>query len=290
MIVFPTGMLPSGRWRWPAVALLAIGALTVALIATAPVMTFNPDGVADITIRNRLAVLPDLAFWTAVPVDGSLVLFLIALMGIAAVSLLVRYRRSGGILRLQLRWLVASATFLVVALLSAFAALAVAGDVLGGVVWLPAIVAYPTIPIAIGVAITRYRLFEIDRIISRTIGWALLTAILAGIFAATIVGLQAVLAPLTQNNTLAVAASTLIAAALFQPLRRRVQHAVDRRFNRSRVEADRAAAGFAGHVRSEVDLGALRAALIETAADAVHPEATALWLRTAPDRGNRAAS
>ena len=290
MIVFPTGHLPTGRWRWPAIAVLAAGATVVALIATAPVITFNPDGVADITIRNRLAVLPDLGFWTAVPVDGSLVFFLVALMGVAAVSLLARYRRSAGVLRLQLRWLVAAVTFLVVALLSAFVALALFGDMLGGAVWLPAIAAYPTVPIAIGVAITRYRLFEIDRIISRTIGWALLTVILAGVFAATIVGLQSALAPLTGNNTLAVAASTLIAAALSQPLRRRVQRAVDRRFNRSRVQADRAAVAFASHVRSEVDLAALRSALVATAGDAVHPDAAAVWLRTVPDRGRQAAS
>jgi len=102
-----------------------------------------------------------------------------------------------------------------------------------------------------------------------------------------IVGLQAVLAPITESNTLAVAASTLVAAALFQPLRGRVQQAVDRRFNRSRVDAERAAASFATHVRSEVDLDRLRIALVATAEDAVHPTGAAMWLRPGAQRPAR---
>ena len=110
-------------------------------------------------------------------------------------------------------------------------------------------------PIVIGIAILRYRLYEIDRIISRTIGWAIVTGLLVAVFAGLVVALQAVLAPVTKENTLAVAASTLVAFALFQPLRRRVQRAVDRRFDRARYDGQRTVGAFAERLRNEVDLG-----------------------------------
>ena len=113
-------------------------------------------------------------------------------------------------------------------------------------------------PITIGIAILRYRLYEIDRLISRTIGWALVTGILVAVFALLVVALQAALTPVTDESTLAVAASTLVAFALFQPLRRRVQRAVDRRFDRARYDGQRTTAVFADRVRNEVDLVTLR--------------------------------
>ena len=118
-----------------------------------------------------------------------------------------------------------------------------------------AIIAMFALPVVIGIAILRYRLYEIDRIISRTLGWAIVTALLAGVLVGGIVVLQAVLAPFTNENTIAVAASTLVAFALFQPLRRRVQRAVDHRFDRARYDGQRTADAFAEHVRSDVDLG-----------------------------------
>ena len=137
----------------------------------------------------------------------------------------------------------------------------------------------PLLPAAIGIAVLRYRLYEIDRIVSRTIGWVVVTVILAAVFGVVVVGLQVVLEPVTGTNTLAVAASTLVAAALFQPLRGRVQRVVDRRFNRSRADAERAIGGFVARVRDEVDLAQLRTALAETADEAVRPVAATVWLR-----------
>ena len=120
----------------------------------------------------------------------------------------------------------------------------------------------PLAALAVAVAVLRYRLYDIDRIRSRTIGWAIVSLILAGTFVGVIVGLQTILAPVTDENTLAVAASTLLAAALFQPLRTRVQRAVDRRFNRSRVDAQRAIDAFGVQLRDEIDLGSLQHHLV----------------------------
>ena len=134
------------------------------------------------------------------------------------------------------------------------------------------------VPVSVWIAVTRYRLYEIDRLISRTIGWAIVTGILVAVFALLVVTLQALLTSVTEVNTLAVAASTLVAVALFQPLRRRVQRAVDRRFDRARYDGQRTTAVFADRVRNEVDLGTLRTALVATASEAVRPTGAGLWL------------
>ena len=137
----------------------------------------------------------------------------------------------------------------------------------------------PACPLAIGIAVVRYRLYEIDRIISRTIGWALVTGLLVAVFIGGVLALQALLADFTQGQTLAVAASTLVAFALFQPVRRRVQRAVDRRFDRARYDGERTAAAFAERLRDEVDLVTLAAELQGTVGAAVRPTISSLWLR-----------
>ncbi len=283
MLLFPSGTLGTGRWRRPAILALGFSAAITVIAAFAPVLSFNPTGgVVSIAIPNRFAVLPDLAIWNAIPVDSLIVPTLVLLAG-GVVSLVIRYRRAVGVVRLQLRWFVAALAFMVIAITFGLSTLLVFGEDIGALTWVPAIVAYPLVPAAIYVAITRYRLYEFDRIVSRTIGWVSVTAMLAAVFAGTIIGLQAVLAPFTNNNTLAVAASTLVAAALFQPLRARVQRAVDRRFNRSRVNAQTAIDAFGAHLRDEVDLTALRGRLVRVASEAVQPTDTGLWLRSASE-------
>jgi hypothetical protein len=278
-VLFPTGRLPQGRWRWPAAALIT-GAIAVAVLAaTAPSLSFNPDGgVTSISVPNRLAVLPELPLWSAFPPD-LLILPTVAMLAIGVVAMLVRYRRARGLLRLQLRWLVASLLFMVLAIVGGLSTLYVFGAEIGGAAWLGAIVAYPTIPLAIYIAVTRYRLYEIDRIVSRAISWFVLTVILAGLFAAAIVGLQAVLAPVTDNNTLAVAASTLLAAALFQPLRRSIQAVVDHRFNRRRYDAERIVTGFAERLRDETDLAEIHRDVVAAAGTSLQPASLAIWVR-----------
>lgn len=127
------------------------------------------------------------------------------------------------------------------------------------------------------------RLHEIDRIVSRTLGWALVTGMLAVVFVAVVVALQALLAQFSNASTLAVAASTLVAFALFQPLRRRVQHAVDRRFDRGRYDGERTAAAFAERLRGTVELGGLESDLTETVRSALRPGSTLLWIRGRAD-------
>jgi hypothetical protein len=148
--------------------------------------------------------------------------------------------------------------------------------------WIVAFAAYLALPIAIGIAVLRYRLYEIDRFISRTIGYAIVTGALVAVFAGTILLFQAVLEPLTGGSTVPVAASTLVVAALFQPLGRRVQAVVDRRFNRARYNAERTAAGFSAQLRDEVDLTSLRADVLAVVARTLAPAAAGLWIRS-PD-------
>ena len=199
----------------------------------------------------------------------------------AFAAVAVRFRRGTSVERQQIKWLLAVALVVAVAFPIAFiGGVLSANSVVANVAIYVGFVALVALPLAIGVAILRYRLYEIDRLVSRTIGWAVVSAVLAAVFVALVVTLQAVLAPLTKENTLAVAASTLIAFALFQPLRRRVQRAVDRRFDRARYDGQRTADAFAERLRNEVDLGTIRESLTATAAAAVRPTGSTLWLRS----------
>jgi hypothetical protein len=286
MLVFPSGRLPAGRWRWPSLALIAIGSLIVVLAAFAPTVTFSPDGgSAEIVAPNPVAILPDLPIWSIIPTGGVVTIApILILLPIGVITLAMRYRRSTGALRLQLRWLVAAVAFVVGAVIAGLAILAIAGED-AWYAWVPAIIAYPTVPIAIGIAVLRYRLYEIDRLISRTIGWAIVTGLLVGTFALLVLGLQAVLEPITGGNTLVIAGSTLVVAALFQPLRTRVQRAVDRRFDRSRYDGERLLAALGERLRDEVDLTTISADVLATVDAAVRPSAAGLWLRQRPGGG-----
>jgi hypothetical protein len=279
-IVFPSGRLPVGRWGALASLVVGIGAVMLAASLVMPIISVNIAGAAtSVPVRNPAAVLPALPIWQILTPDTA-ILPIIALLISAAVSLLVRFRRAAGIERQQLRWITAALAFVVVAVIGGFA---VAGLVPGaaesGLAWLGAIVAFPSVAIAIGVAVLRYRLYEIDRIVSRTIGWALVTTVLAAVFVAAVVALQAVLAGFTQGQTLAVAASTLVAFAIFQPLRRRVQAVVDRRFNRARYDAERTVQAFAERLRDETIVEKVAGDLSRTASATVAPSSLAIWLR-----------
>ena len=279
-ILFPSGRLPSGRWHRPAMVVLAIGVSAIVLGATAPTITFSPNGdLNDITLQNPAAILPGLPIWDLTLLSNSIVIA-IPLMVIGVISMIVRYRRSTGTLRLQLRWLVAAAAFMVGAVLFGLGTLLVVGSS-ALFAWIPAIVAYPTIPIAIGIAVLRYRLYEIDRIVSRTIGYGVVTGMLVIVFGVGVIALEAVLAGVTstQGETLAVAGSTLVAFALFQPLRRRVQRAVDRRFDRSRYDGERTSAAFSERLRNEVDLTTVTADLDATVRGVMAPTGLRVWLR-----------
>jgi hypothetical protein len=195
-------------------------------------------------------------------------------MVVAAGSLVVRFRRAREVERQQLRWVALAAGLVALA-----AALALAGLALGttapiGSVLLQLCLA--SLPVAIGAAILRYRLYDLDRIISRALAYGLLTLLLGGGYAVVVLGLGQLLG---RRSSLTVAAATLAVAALFQPARHRVQQLVDRRFNRRRYDAAQTIAAFAARLRQQVDLDSLTAELLEVVDQTIQPSQVALWLR-----------
>ena len=270
-LLFPDGRLPSRRFRWiVGVTIAGMAAWTVSGLLFDP--AGHPRAVAD-------ALAPATPVLQAVFPILQVSFFVSVLVGFGGAVLAVskHYRRGGRVQRQQVKWLTADVALAAILLPSALLFTDVNPELastLSGI----AIVAMFALPVVIGIAILRYRLYEIDRIVSRTLGWAIVTALLAGVLVGGIVVLQAVLAPFTNENTIAVAASTLVAFALFQPLRRRVQRAVDHRFDRARYDGQLTVDAFAEHLRSDVDLGSLRSALAATADRAVRPAGAAVWL------------
>lgn len=264
-------LFPDGRLRDRIQKLLAACSIVLIAVAAVSQALLSPSPDDPMAIVNPLAMTGQAA--DLVLAVNTATLPAIAAMGlICMTSLAFRFRASGGVEREQLKWLLLAGVAFAVALGGAVVTMADP--------WFYAMmVGAALIPIAVGIAVLRHRLYEIDRFVSRTIGWAIVTGTLVVIFVAAVVGLQTVLAPWTENNTLAVAASTLVAAALFQPLRGRIQRGVDRRFNRSRVDADRAVSAFSAHARDEVDLGQLGRIVVETAHRAVAPATAEIWLR-----------
>ena len=278
-IIFPSGRIPSGRGRRTSIVLLSLAILTIVLAAIAPTIGITPvDGADSIVVPNPVGLLPELPTWVSLPIADSGVVVVIGLLLIGVVRMVLRYRRATGIERLQLRWLVAAVALVLTGLLVglAFAALA---DV-GGLGWLPVNIAFPMIPLAIGMAVMRYRLFEIDRIVSRSVAYVIVTGVLAAVYGAVVLLLSTLLAQVGQGQTIAVATSTLVVFALFQPVLGRTKRAVDRRFNRARYDADLTAAAFSTRLRDQVDIGAVAADLDTTVRRAVDPTALGLWLRT----------
>jgi hypothetical protein len=268
-LLYPTGRLPSARWRLVVV---------IALIGLSAVITYNALGPWQRGTFPGFANPLALGGPAGSLVEGlHRVANLLALPAIllAATSLVVRFRRAQGVERQQLKWFLSVVVIAAPALLVAILGAGLASD--AG--WLVGLVCLALLPLAIGIAVLRYRLYEIDRLISRTIGWAAVTLILGATFVAVILVLQTLVAPLTGSNELAVAGSTLLVAALFQPLRGRVQRLVDRRFNRSRYDAERTVAALAARLRDEVDLDAVRADILATVDAALEPSMSSLWLR-----------
>jgi hypothetical protein len=265
-LIFPDGRLLSPRWRW--IVRLAVVAYAASLVAQ--VLGPGPIGAAE--LPNPFAVpalFPLLEALDAFANASSVVGFAAAI-----VAVVIRYRRGDPIVRQQLKWPAAS---IALALVFPIAFVAEDGPV-ADAAFLLGLVSLLTLPICIGIAVARYRLYEIDRIVSRTLSWAIVTGVLVAVFAVLVVGLQAALDDLTQGGTLAVAASTLVAFALFQPVRRKVQRAVDRRFDRARYDADLTAAAFAERLRDEVDLTTLAGELERTTLAALRPAGATLWL------------
>ena len=235
-MLFPTGHLPSPRWR--IVAAIALTAITLGAVQTAT----KPGPLENFAFVSNPATLPQPLSDIVQALGSASLLLAPPIIALVIVNLIVRFRRSVGIERQQIKWFLAVAS---VAAFSVVVSIVTTGPI-SDTGWIVGLVTIACLPLAIGLAILRYRLYDIDRIVSRTVSYAATTAVLVVLFVAVNLLLQAVLETLTQGDTIAVAASTLAVFAIFQPLRRRMQAAVDRRFDRSRYEADSDGGGVRG--------------------------------------------
>ena len=265
LLLTPTGTLPSPRWRWWA-RLVAAAAATGALAGVTSPTPLYPEHPS---VGNPLGV-PALS---ALFLPSALVVLVGVVVG--AGSLVGRYRRARGTERLQLRWLALAAALSTAALLVAILPIPVLGD--GETRFAVGFgVSLAVLPLATGASILRYRLYDLDRIISRTVAYGLLTVLLGLGYAAVVLGLGRLL---PEGSSLVVAAATLAVAAAFQPARRRIQQGVDRRFNRRRYDAGQTIAGFSARLREQVDLSTLTGELLAVVDQTMQPTQASLWLR-----------
>jgi hypothetical protein len=274
LLLTPTGSLPSPRWRWWAwVAAAVPAAFMVSWLLGVP--RLDPDSPLQ-AIQNPFAVRAlagrlQVVYGTASPLTALTLV-------VAAGSLVLRFRRARGVERQQLRWLTPAAALAPVAVAATAAGILTGHLDLAG--WAAGLY-LALLPLAIGAAIVRYRLYDLDRIISRTLAYGLLTLLLGGTYAGVVLGLGQLLG---RGSSLVVAGATLAVAAAFQPARRRVQRAVDRRFNRRGYDAARTIAVFSARLRQQVDLDTLTAELLAVVDQAMQPTQAALWLRRAVPR------
>ena len=278
LLLTPTGRLPSRRWRWWArVAAAALAVWVVGSIADPAPMRPEYPGIANPLSPPGLGQL--LAGAAGI---GALVVPLALLIG--AASLLVRYRRARGVERQQLRWLA-----VVAGLAPAVLAVTVVGVVTGNfdLANLATGALLVLLPVVLGASILRYRLYDLDRIISRTLGYALLSLMLGLAYAGLVLGLGSLL---EQDSSLVVAAATLAVAAAFQPARRRVQGAVDRRFDRRRYDAANTIRTFSARLRQQLDLDTLSGELLGVVEETMQPTQVSLWRPAAILRGDATAA
>jgi hypothetical protein len=282
LLLTPTGSLPSRRWRWLGFALAAVA---VASVIAGP-FNHRPLEPPLESVTSPLGI--DLAASSPTvrllyEVVGGVLSVAFPLVIVAATgSLVMRFWQARGVERQQLRWVALAAALVPVAVLVAIAASTIGGPAadtvvtfaIGTVTWL--------VPLALGAAVLRYRLYDLDRIISRTLAYGLVTLLLGGGYAAVVLLLGRLLG---RSSSLAVAGATLAVAALFQPVRRRVQAVVDRRFNRRRYDAARTVEAFAARLREQVDLDALSAELLDVVDQTVDPTKASLWLRPSGSEG-----
>jgi hypothetical protein len=275
-MLFPDGRPLSPRWRplvW--VALFGLAAVLVGQwfhpgpLDTAPFeKVVNPFGIS--AAKEFLSYLTLLGFWAIVG----------AVLG-AAASLVLRFRRSRGVTRLQLKWLAMSGVGFALAMVVSSVLFQLGYHEAGNV---PVLLALVSVPIFAGFAMLRHRLYDVDVVINRTLVYALLTATLGGVYVGSVLLLQLVLNSVTSDSSLAVAVSTLAVAALFRPARTRIQGVVDRRFYRRKYDAARTLEQFSARLREQVDLDSLGGELRAVVAETMQPAHVSLWLRGGTSR------
>jgi hypothetical protein len=260
-LLFPDGRIPAGR-RWLAIGLAVAGLVSLALAPFAPEL-YHLDGVA-----NPWAIEAPPVLVSADEAKGIVVLLLAVT---AIVDFVWRARKAEGLVRLQNRWLALAGLLTVLG-----GALSVVGQEIGvdlGWAWSLGVA---SIPVAVTMAITRHRLYEIDRLVSRTVSYTIVIVVLAVVYALGLAGLTTLL---DTDSPLTVAASTLAVAALFNPLRLKVQAMVDRRFNRSRYDAERVMTAFSGSLRDEVDPDRVVKGWVSVVNQTMRPAASGVWVR-----------
>jgi hypothetical protein len=283
-LLFPNGRLTSRRWR-PLAWLSGVVIVSVSIgVMLSPETLDMPRG-----IRNPFGL--EAAPWVTTVAYAILPLLPLCMFA-SAVSLVLRYRRSKGDERQQIKWIAFAASLValtyLIAMLASFVHPSEAWTTVGSVWWLniltiAALLSFVTIPIAVGFAVLKYRLYDIDLIINRTLVYGSLTVTLVALYFGGIVVLQRVFVFLTgQQSTLAVVASTLLIAALFTPLRQHIQSFIDRRFYRSKYDAAKTLEAFSVQLRDETDLDALSEDLVTVVRDTMQPAYVSLWLRPEP--------
>jgi hypothetical protein len=277
-------LFPNGRWRsprWKVAILIACAASVVGMVATALEPTFTVFAGFD----NPIGISGGVG--TALVQAGSGVVWIFTLVvlvgGVGSAA--ARFRDAAGDERQQLKWLAFSSSGLLLAL-TAFGVVTLANGALGtnpgGYDWLEdlGMAGVIALPIGIAIAVLKYRLYDIDRIISRSLGYALLTVLLVGVYAAVVLGIGSALG--RTDSPILIACATLLVAALFRPARRRIQSAIDRRFHRRRYDADRALAGFSTTLRGQGDLDELRRRMVHLVVETMEPETVTVWFRGTP--------
>ncbi|MDP9219724.1 MAG: hypothetical protein M3P23_04195 [Actinomycetota bacterium] len=274
LLLFPAGRTRSPRWLWVLRVMIAACVVLVVASALMPGTLDTPTSAATATLLNPLGV-PLLKPALTLAINLSLPVFMLATLT-AVVGVIARFRSAAGLERQQLRWVLTGAVLAISGMLLVYLS-GVLLHLSPGAVNVVVTVGLGCLPVSLTIAILRYRLYDLDRIVSRTVSYAAVS----GVLIATYVGLVTGVSRLIPDNSrsLAVAASTLAVAALLQPLRRRMQAVVDRRFNRSRYNASRTVEAFSARLREQVDLAALEVDLLTVVRESMQPASAALWLR-----------
>jgi hypothetical protein len=265
--------LPSGTFLSPSWRL--VDALAVAAFAAGSATSFEPGPLDDHPEFDNPVGIPGFGKVNALLEPIALAL-LLALLAVSLASVAVRFRRARGIERLQLQWVGLSIAMTVVLWLAAFAFSYSDSDSL---IWVAWSLSLCTVPVSIGVAVQRYRLYDIDHVISKTLVYGSLTVVLAGAYAGLVLAGQWAFSSFAGGSDLAIAVSTLVVAALFLPLRSRLQRLVDRRFYRRRYDAQRTLEAFGARLREQVELDVLADDLRAVVTETMQPAHVSLWRR-----------
>jgi len=270
ILLFPDGGLASRRWRWVLVAYALAGSVASVAVGSAPIAAVahhdvRLDAYGDVISTGGSHGGGALARVATVLTVAAILVIWLSFVGHQVLS----WRRAAGERRQQLKWLASGGALTLIVLAVSFGinSTGAAGEVLG--------IGLAALPVGIGVGILKYRLYDIDRIISRAVSYAIVTGLLVGLYAGLVLLATQVM---MVKSPVAVAAATLAAAALFNPLRRRVQHAVDRRFNRARYDADEAVAAFAGRLQDAVDLNSVQEDLTGVVQRTLEPAHLSVWV------------